>query len=164
MEVGILQTAPKEPIDQNAEISLDVLLVEDNTAHAQLVTRWLEDRDFVGKIFHVTDGEAALDYLFQRGEYSDSAASPRPRVVLLDLRLPKVDGLEVLRQIKSTPSLASIPVIILTTSSAQGDLTQAYQSYVNSYLVKPMDYERFEALMDNIGYYWLSLNHPIDED
>lgn len=139
----------------------DVLLVEDNPAHAQLVIRWLEENDFTGKIHHVGDGAEALDYLFQRGDYSDTDISPRPRVVLLDLRLPKVDGLEVLEQIKSSPELMSIPVIILTTSAADRDVNQAYQSHVNSYLVKPMDYEKFEELMEDLGRYWLSLNQAV---
>lgn len=139
----------------------DVLLVEDNPAHAQLVIRWLEENDFTGKVHHVSDGAAALDYLFQRGDYSDTNTSPRPRVVLLDLRLPKVDGLEVLEQIKSSPDHMSIPVIILTTSAADRDVKQAYQNHVNSYLVKPMDYQKFEELMEDLGRYWLSLNQAV---
>lgn len=140
------------------DFSLDVLLVEDNSAHAELVTRWLEDHKFAGEVFRVSDGEAALDYVFRRGQFSDSKTSPRPRLILLDLRIPKIDGLEVLRQIKASTELANIPVIILTTSAAEGDLAKAYEHHVNSYVVKPMDYDKFEDLMDNIGYYWLSLN------
>lgn len=146
------------------EFALDVLLVEDNPAHAQLVTRWLEERDFSGQVFHVSDGEAALDYIFRRGQYSEAVNSPRPRLVLLDLRLPKVDGLEVLKQIKESPEHASIPVIILSTSVAEGDVSKAYQNHVNSYLVKPMDYDKFETLMDSIGYYWLSLNQAVNRE
>jgi CheY-like chemotaxis protein len=136
-----------------------VLLVEDNIAHAELVIRSFEDHRVANKIYHVSDGEEALDYLFRRGDYADPAKSPRPHVVLLDLRLPKVDGLEVLKEIKSTRELEKIPTVIFTTSSAEMDVAKAYEYHANSYLVKPVNFEKFNQLMDDIGFYWLAWNH-----
>ena len=138
-----------------------VLLVEDDMDHAELVLRCFEDHKVVNRMHHVVDGEAALDYLFRRGEYADPEKSPRPHVVLLDLRLPKVDGLEVLREIKADEVLRSIPVVVLTTSETERDMTGAYESHVNSYLVKPVDFASFNNLMKDLGFYWLGWNsHP----
>lgn len=138
-----------------------VMLVEDNTDHAELVIRILRDHQFTNRIQHFTDGQSALDYLFRQGEYSNPETSPRPHIILLDLRLPRVDGLVVLDKIKEQPELRSIPVIILTTSDAEKDVRRAYDYYVNSYLVKPVGYEEFSRLMNDLGYYWLGWNtHP----
>ncbi|MGA7193555.1 MAG: response regulator [Anaerolineales bacterium] len=138
-----------------------VMLVEDNMDHAELVMRTLEDHRIANRIRHFTDGQSALDYLLRRGEFSDSAASPRPHVILLDLRLPRVDGLQVLEIIKENDELKAIPVIILTTSEAERDVVRAYNHYANSYLVKPLGYEEFRKLMDDLGFYWLGWNtHP----
>ncbi|MFV2057161.1 MAG: response regulator, partial [Thiohalomonadales bacterium] len=101
----------------------------------------------------------ALDYLHQRGGYSDMAKHVRPHVVLLDLRIPKIDGLEVLDEIKSTENLKSIPVVVLTTSAADLDVTNAYKHHANSYLDKPIDINNFSKMMDELGYYWLAWNH-----
>ena len=103
-------------------------------------------------------GEEALDYLFRRGEYRDAERSPRPRLILLDLRLPRVDGLEVLGEIKSSPDLCAIPTVVLTTSESEHDVTRACAQHANSYLVKPVEFERFEALIGSLESYWLSLN------
>jgi CheY-like chemotaxis protein len=138
---------------------LVILLVEDNQAHAELIVRSFEDHRVVNSIYHVTDGEAALDYLFRRGDYVDPAKSPQPHVILLDLRLPKIDGLEVLKQIKSAPGIDKIPVVILTTSTAERDVARAYEAHANSYLVKPVDFEKFTTLMSELGFYWLGWNH-----
>lgn len=138
---------------------LNILLVEDNPAHAELVMRSFEDYMVANQITHVLDGEQALDYLFKRGEYaSDDAKSPRPHVVLLDLRLPKVDGLEVLKQIKTDKNLHTIPVVILTTSDAEKDVAEAYDYNANSYLVKPVNFQKFSELMNALGFYWLGWN------
>ena len=102
--------------------------------------------------------EEALDYLFRRNEYQQPETSPKPSLILLDLRLPKIDGLEVLRQIKESESLRMIPVVVLTTSKAEGDKTMAYDHHVNSYLVKPLDFDTFTDLMDTLGFYWLGWN------
>ena len=138
---------------------LVILLVEDNPAHAELVIRSFEDHRVANQIHQVADGDAALAYLFRRGDYADPAKSPRPHVILLDLRLPKIDGLEVLKEVKSSPELEKIPVIILTTSAAEQDVARAYKEHVNSYLVKPVDFENFTSLMEELGFYWLGWNH-----
>jgi len=135
-----------------------VLLVEDNADHAELVRRSLAEHRVANRLLHLSDGQAALDYLFRRGPYADPEASPRPHVVLLDLRLPRVDGLEVLKAVKLDPELQKIPVVVLTTSAAERDVTAAYQAYANSYLVKPVGFESFQGLMKDLGFYWLGWN------
>jgi len=138
-----------------------VLLVEDNMDHAELVIRTLEDHNIANKIKHLMDGQAALDYLLRRDDYQDPASSPRPHMILLDLRLPRVDGLEVLKIIKENNELKHIPVIILTTSEADRDMMRAYDHHVNSYLVKPVGFDDFNKLMTDLGFYWLGWNsHP----
>jgi two-component system, response regulator len=139
----------------------EVLLVEDDQDHAELVRRCLQEHLPAAGLHHVSDGQQALDYLHRRGSFADPASSPRPDLVLLDLRLPRVDGLTVLRQIKEPPELRNVPVVVLTTSDAIPDVTAAYRAYVNSYLVKPMDFARFDALIRQIGLYWVGRNrHP----
>jgi CheY-like chemotaxis protein len=135
-----------------------ILLVEDDPAHAEIVKRNFEGFRLANRLMHVTDGQAALDYLYRREEFRDPNQSPRPGLILLDLRLPKVDGLEVLKTIKSDPDLSSIPVVILTTSAAEADVVRAYDNHANSYLVKPVDFRQFVSLMDALGYYWLAWN------
>ena len=137
---------------------VEILLVEDDPAHAEIVRRNFESSLIANKMHHVSDGQLALDYLFHKNGFSDPASSPRPGLVLLDLRLPKVDGLEVLKRIKADPELSRIPVVILTTSSAEYDVVKAYDSHANSYLVKPVDFPQFVALMESLGYYWLAWN------
>lgn len=135
-----------------------ILLVEDDPAHAEIVRRNLEDFRVANRIVHVTDGQAALDYLFRQNGYADAVASPEPNMVLLDLRLPKVDGLEVLRRIKADDRLKLIPVVVLTTSAAESDIVSAYSHGADSYLVKPVDFDKFTKLMEAFGYYWLAWN------
>ncbi|MBI5818189.1 MAG: response regulator [Verrucomicrobia bacterium] len=135
-----------------------ILLVEDDEGHAEIVRRNFELCRLANRLIHVADGQAALDYLNQQNEFSDPAKSPRPGVILLDLRLPKVDGLEVLKIVKADPKLRTIPVVILTTSSAETDMVRAYNSHANSYLVKPVDFTQFTQLMETFGYYWLAWN------
>ncbi|HII98617.1 MAG TPA: response regulator [Methanoregula sp.] len=143
---------------------LHILLVEDNEAHAELVIRGMRDQQVANKIHHVLDGEQALDYLFQRGTYADAVKNPRPNFVLLDLRLPRVDGLEVLRIIKTTPELLRIPVVILTSSDAESDIAKSYDYHANSYIVKPLDFRTFTKLMKDLGFYWLGWNaKPLPE-
>ena len=137
---------------------LIILLVEDNPDHTELVTRSFQDHRVANKIYHAPDGEAALDYLFRRGDYANAKKSPQPHVILLDLRLPKVDGLEVLKQIKGSNELRRIPVVVLTTSSSEKDMAGAYENHANSYVVKPVDFEKFTDLMNNLGFYWLAWN------
>ena len=137
---------------------LVILLVEDNPDHTELIKRSFQDHRLANKIYHVSDGEAALDYLFRKGEYAEADKSPRPHVILLDLRLPKVDGLGVLKEIKATEELGRIPVVIVTTSEAERDLAQAYDSHANSYLVKPVDYAKFTQQKTDLGFYRLGWN------
>ena len=135
-----------------------VMLIEDNPDHAELVIRTLEEHKIANRVRHFLDGQSALDYLFHRGEYSDPASSPRPHVILLDLRLPRVDGIDVLKGIKEDDRLKSIPVVVLTTSEAEKDVAKAYYNHANSYLVKPVGFDEFKRLMDDLGFYWLSWN------
>ncbi len=135
-----------------------VMLVEDNADHAELVMRTLSEHRVANRIRHFMDGQSALDYLFHRGPYGDVAENPYPHVILLDLRLPRVDGLEVLKKIKEADDLKHIPVVVLTTSEADRDVTRAYDQHVNSYLVKPVGYEEFSELMEDLGFYWLGWN------
>ncbi len=137
---------------------LTILHVEDNSDHADLVARTLSNHCVANDIMLVCDGQAALDYLFHRGEYADPLKSPHPSLVLLDLRLPKVDGLDVLSVIKTTEELSSIPVVILTSSEAEVDLVRAYKHHANSYLVKPVGFEEFSQMMGQLGFYWLCWN------
>ncbi|MCC7448959.1 MAG: response regulator [Anaerolineae bacterium] len=137
---------------------VEILLIEDNPAHAELVKRTLHDHQVANVIHHVGDGEAALHYLYHEGAYTDESRSPRPQVILLDLRLPRIDGLEVLRRIKADDALKTIPVVILSTSKAEEDLARAYHHHANSYLVKPVDFEKFVQMMRDLGFYWLIWN------
>lgn len=137
---------------------LEILLVEDNEDHAEIVTRSLRSHRVANSLHLVADGEAALDYLFRRGEYRDPKKSPRPDVILLDLALPKVDGWEVLQEIKRTESLLRIPVVVLTSSEDGRDVGKAYDYHANSYLVKPVDFSKFTDLMRDLGFYWLGWN------
>jgi len=135
-----------------------VMLIEDNLDHAELVMRTLAEHQVVNQIRHFTEGQSALDYLFRREEYTDPAKSPRPNLILLDLRLPRVDGLEILKEIKNSDELRCIPVVVLTTSEAERDIARAYLNHANSYLVKPVGFEEFNKLMEDMGFYWLGWN------
>lgn len=133
------------------------LLVEDNNAHAKLVMLQLRDQE--GKIIvdRVSDGLEALDYLRGRGDFG---GRPRPDVILLDLKMPRVDGHEVLRQIKQDESLKTIPVVVLTTSTAESDKSLAYDNHANSYITKPLDFDQFQKMMESLRQYWTLWNHP----
>ncbi len=140
-----------------------ILLVEDNPDHAELILRSLQEQHESYAVHHVMDGEEALDYLFHRRAYADPKLAPRPNLILLDLSLPKIDGLEVLKEIKNSKQLAHIPAVILTTSQAPQDLAAAYDNRANSYLVKPVGLRKFRQLIDEICTYWLSWNcQPVE--
>ncbi|MCY2931671.1 MAG: response regulator [Planctomycetota bacterium] len=142
-----------------------VLLVEDDLGHAELTTLALmEDEPKAKVVHHVSDGEAALDYLFRRGDYAHADQSPCPHLILMDLRLPKVDGLEVLKEIKasSDETLRRTPVVIMTSSEASRDTADAYDGGANSYIVKPVDYEKYSRLVADLGRYWLIWNCRAD--
>ncbi|WDI44952.1 response regulator [Bremerella sp. P1] len=134
-----------------------VLLVEDNPAHAKLMMRTLSEFSQSLDVDHVSDGEAALAYLFHTGKFEHK--TQLPHLVLLDLRIPKFDGLTVLGRIKQDPALKQIPVVILTTSDADSDVREATDRFANSYLVKPIEYLQFVNLMRSVGAYWTELNH-----
>jgi CheY-like chemotaxis protein len=135
-----------------------ILLVEDDPAHAEIVRRNFREFRMANRLEHVEDGQEALDYLHRQGRYTDPETAPRPGLILLDLRLPRVDGLEVLQHIKEDPDLQFIPVVVLTTSAAESDMVRAYANHANSYLVKPVDFSQFLELMKILGYYWLVWN------
>jgi CheY-like chemotaxis protein len=138
--------------------AVPVLLVEDDPDHEELVRRAFVDRGAGIDLKVARHGEEALDYLFRRGDYRDASRSPRPRLILLDLRLPRKDGLEVLAEIKSSPDLRAIPAVVLTTSESEIDVSRALAQHANSYLVKPVDFARFEELIADVEAYWLNLS------
>jgi CheY-like chemotaxis protein len=137
---------------------IDILLVEDNPDHAILIKRVLEDYNVSQKVHVVEDGEEALDFIYHRGKYSNGHNPPRPGLVLLDLKLPKMDGFKVLRQIKTDPDHKSIPVVILTTSSRDEEIAKGYAEGANSYVTKPVNFDEFTDKVRRIGLYWSSLN------
>jgi CheY-like chemotaxis protein len=135
-----------------------ILVVEDDPAHAEIIRRNFEASRLANRLLAVEDGQAALDYLNREGKYNDADKFPMPNLILLDLRLPLVDGLEVLKIIKSDRKLTTIPVVILTTSSDEADMVKAYEHHANSFLVKPVDFTQFSKLMETFGYYWVAWN------
>jgi len=140
---------------------ISILLVEDDPAHAEIVLRNLTTPELEGRvkcIAHLSDGQQALDYLQREGLHASPSCSPRPDLVLLDLRLPRVDGFEVLRRMKSSAEVSHIPVVVLSTSAAESDISAAYQSGASSYLVKPAEFEAYIELMQGFGHYWGDLN------
>lgn len=137
---------------------VDILLVEDNPNDAEMTMRAFKKNKLSNRIYHVADGTAALDFIYGRNDYQDRDVTLRPKIILLDLKLPKVDGLEVLKIIKSDPATKIIPVVMLTSSMEEKDLIESYRLGVNSYIIKPVSFDKFcEAIME-IGLYWLLLN------
>ena len=139
---------------------MEVLLVEDNPADAELTIRALRRENVANRIVHVSEGEQALDFLFCRGAYGGRSFAAPPRVVLLDLKMPRVDGLDVLRAIKADARTRSIPVVVMTASREEQDLVNSYQLGVNSYIQKPVDFDRFREVVRQLGLYWLIVNEP----
>jgi len=135
-----------------------ILLIEDDPAHAEIVRRNLAEFRVGNRIIHLADGQAALDYFQRARSRQDTESSPMPDLILLDLRLPKVDGQQVLRFLKADPEWQRIPTVILTTSKAEQDLLGAYSHGASSYLVKPVDFAKFASLMEAFGFYWLAWN------
>lgn len=136
-----------------------ILLAEDNANDVELVLNALEQNHLANEVVVVRDGAEALDYLFRRGEHANRPES-LPVVVLLDLKMPKVDGLEVLRQIKSDPKLKLIPIVMMTSSREEQDLLRSYELGVNSYLVKPVRFQQFVEAVKSLSVYWVLLNEP----
>lgn len=141
-----------------------ILLIEDEEAHVGLIKRAFSVARVLNDIVAVTDGEEALDYLFRRGAYADPASLPRPILIILDLKLPRVDGFEVLRQIKEDPSLRLIPTVVLTTSDQGEDVRRAYKIGANSYVTKPIQIEEFQVKVGNLGLYWILTNTSPETD
>lgn len=139
---------------------VEILLVEDNPNDVELTLHALRVNNLANRIQVVRDGAEALEFLFCTGAYANRTIEDGPKVILLDLKLPRVDGLEVLRQIKSDPGTRAIPVVVLTSSREEPDIAQSYQLGVNSYIVKPVNFERFTEAVRQLGLYWLLLNQP----
>jgi two-component system response regulator len=136
---------------------VEILLVEDNPQDAEITLRALKRANFANRVHWLKDGEEALEFLFSQGPYQDRPR-PRPRVMLLDIKMPKVDGIEVLKQIKADTRTRAIPVVMLTSSKEESDLVRSYDLGVNSYLVKPVDFQRFSEEVTRIGFYWVAMN------
>jgi len=140
---------------------VEILLVEDNLNDAELTLRALKKNNLANKVFHVKDGAEALDFIFAKGVYTHRNTQEVPKVIFLDLKLPKVDGLDVLRQIKSNDKTKVIPIVALTSSQEERDVVESYRLGVNSYIVKPVDFEGFMKAVSELGLYWLILNKPL---
>jgi two-component system, response regulator len=137
---------------------MEILLAEDNAADAELTMRALRRDSAEAKVHWVKDGAEALDYLFAEGAYAGAAAKPRPRLVMLDIKMPKVDGMEVLRRLKTDPERRVIPVVVMTSSREQRDVLESYHLGANSYVVKPVQFDAFLEAVTRLGVYWLRTN------
>lgn len=140
--------------------SVDILLVEDNINDAELAIRQLKKHNMTNNLVHVTDGEEALEFIFGTGKYAGRSLDKPPKLVLLDIQMPKVNGMEVLEKIKSDPRTKMIPVVMLTSSKEDPDIKKSYALGANSYIVKPVNFEGFAEAIKNLGFYWLLLNQP----
>ena len=137
---------------------IDILLVEDNESDAEMTIRAIKKSNVTSKVFHINDGVEALDFLFAEGAFAERRADIMPKVILLDLKMPKLNGKEVLIKIKADERTKKIPVVILTSSKEDPDIQQCYDLGANSYVVKPVDFKEFEKTIGKLGLYWLSLN------
>ena len=143
-------TRPAEPVE--------ILLAEDEPSDADLCMRALRRKNVANHVVWVQDGAEALDFLFARGAYAGRSGTDRPRLVLLDINMPRVDGFEVLRQIRADERLATMPVVIMTSSSEERDVAEGYHLGVNSYVAKPVDFASFQQAVEDVGLYWMVLN------
>ncbi len=137
---------------------IEILIVEDNPNDAEMAIRAFKKNNLTNQILVVGDGEEALDFIFSRGKYADREKINLPKIILLDLKLPKIDGLEVLKVIKANQDTKIIPVIMLTSSKEETDILKSYELGVNSYIVKPVDFDKFVEAIRDVGLYWLLLN------
>ncbi len=140
------------------ECEFEIVIVEDNPNDAELMVRSLKDNRLANSLIVLEDGEQALDFIFGRGQYSERDLNKLPKVIFLDLKLPKVDGLEVLKQVKSNKQTSKIPVIIVTSSKEDPDIAAAYKLGANSYVVKPVNFNNFVETINQLGSYWLVIN------
>lgn len=154
-----MHKAFQNPTDMETK-TVDILLVEDSPYDAELTITALMSKNITNHIEHVEDGAEALDFIFCRGRYAGRSFENRPRLILLDLKMPKVSGIEVLRELKSKPETQKIPVVILTSSKEEPDVETCYELGANSYIVKPVGFENFAAAVSEIGMYWALLNQP----
>jgi CheY-like chemotaxis protein len=139
---------------------VEILLVEDNPTDAELAMRALKKSNLANKLVWVKDGAEALDFIFATGAYSARSVVNGPKVILLDLRLPKVDGMEVLRRVKGDARTRTIPVVVLTSSKEDRDVAESYQLGVNSFISKPVEFDEFAQVVSELGLYWLLVNRP----
>ena len=137
---------------------IEILLVEDNTSDVKLAMRAFEKNNLANRVQVLRDGAEALEYLFHTGRYAGNANQSLPKIILLDLKLPIVDGLEVLKKIKSEPETRMIPVVVMTSSNQEKDMLESYHLGVNSYIQKPVDFEQFIEAVRQLGFYWLLVN------
>jgi two-component system, response regulator len=144
----------------NTSNIVEILIVEDNEQDLALAQRALRKANVTNRIQVARDGEEALEFLFCEGPYAERKMENGPKVILLDLKLPKIDGLEVLQRIKSDSRTKAIPVVVLTSSKEQNDVVETYNLGVNSYIVKPVNFEQFSETVQKLGLYWLLVNHP----
>jgi two-component system response regulator len=140
--------------------AVEILIVEDNPRDAELTLRALKKNNLANNLLIAKDGAEALDFFFCRGKYGKRSISNPPKVVLLDLKLPKVSGLEVLRAVKADKRTSHIPIVVVTSSNQEPDMKEAYDLGANSYVVKPVDFEQFINAMSSLGLYWLLVNEP----
>jgi len=143
---------------QNINDVVEILLVEDNPNDVEMALRAFKKNKLANSIFVVEDGEEALNFIFTKGKFAERAEKNLPKMILLDLKLPKVDGLEVLREIKGNEETKIIPVVVLTSSKEESDIVESYKLGVNSYIVKPVDFDKFVNTVKDLGFYWLLLN------
>jgi two-component system, response regulator len=139
---------------------VEVILVEDNADDAELTIRELKKQNLANKFIHLQDGAEALDFIFGTGHYEGKGMTNTPKVILLDLKMPKVNGIEVLQKLKSNPHTKIIPIVILTSSAEDPDIAKCYQLGASSYIVKPMEFNEFTKVIANLGLYWMVLNKP----
>lgn len=139
---------------------VEILLVEDNMHDAELAIRALKKSNLVNNLVHLKDGAEALDFIFAEGNYKDRSMENTPRVILLDLKMPKVSGIEVIKKLKSDERTRKIPIVVLTSSKEDPDIKTCYELGVNSYVVKPVDFEAFVKAVNELGLYWMLLNQP----
>jgi two-component system response regulator len=141
---------------------VEILLIEDNPYEAELAIRSLNKYNFTNHLHHIDDGAEALDFIFERGKYEGWDITAKPKLILLDIKLPKIDGIEILRQLKANEKTKTIPVVILTSSKENQDIKTCYDLGANSYIVKPVDFDSFSKAVAELGMYWMLLNNPPD--